>query len=94
MAGDFNTPNCHHLDNPLNILLREHGLTQHINFTTHRLGNTLDLVITPASLSHLISDPVSEIFETDNFLISCVLTTYGPTFHLIVSLLGLSGIST
>ena len=22
MAGDFNTPNCHHLDNPLNILLR------------------------------------------------------------------------
>ena len=69
MAGDFNTPNCHHLDNPLNILLREHGLTQNINFPTHRLGNTLDLVITPASLSHLISDPLSEIFESDHFLI-------------------------
>ena len=78
MAGDFNTPNCHHLDNPLNILLREHGLTQHINFPTHRLGNTLDLVITPASLSHLISDPVSEIFESDHFLISCRFNLVRP----------------
>ena len=74
MAGDFNTSNCHHLDNPLNILLREHGLTQHNNFPIHRLGNTLDLFITPASLSHLISDLVSEIFESDHFLISCRLS--------------------
>ena len=78
MAGDFNTPNCHHLDNLLNILLREHGLTQLINFPTHRLRNTLDLVITPSSLSHLISDPVSEIFESDHFLISCRLNLVRP----------------
>ena len=58
--------------------MREHGLTQHINFPTHRLGNTLDLVITPASLSHLISDPVSEIFESDHFLISCRLNLVRP----------------
>ena len=78
MSGDFNTPNCLHLDNPLNILLREHGLTQHINFPTHRLGNTLDLVITPDSLSHLIPDPVSKIFESNHFLISCRFNLVRP----------------
>ena len=51
---------------------------QHINFPTHRLGNTLDLVITTASLSHLISDPVSEIFESDHFFISCRLNLVRP----------------
>ena len=95
MAGDFNTPNCHHLDNPLNILLRKHGLTQHINNPTHRLGNTLDLVITLAFLSLILFLILSAKFL--NLIISlfrAVLTSYGPTFHLIVSLLGFSGIST
>ena len=47
LAGDFNTPNCTSHDNPLSALLRELELVQHINFPTHKVGNILDLIITP-----------------------------------------------
>ena len=66
---DFNIPNCHDLDNPLNILLRKHGIVKHINFQSHRLGNTFDLVITPVSSFNLISDPASEVFKFDHFFL-------------------------
>ena len=47
LAGDFNTPNCTSYDNLLSALLRELELVQHIDFSTHRLGNILDFIITP-----------------------------------------------
>ena len=58
------------------MLLWERGLVQHINFPTHRLGNTFDFFITPISLSHLISDSASEVFESDYFLLSCCLNYF------------------
>ena len=73
LAGDFNTPNCTSHDNPLTALLRELELVQHIDFPTHRLGNILDLTITPKPNSHLIQEIGRETFDSDHYLILCSL---------------------
>ena len=53
---------------------------------TFRL-TSLDLVITPISLSHLILDPASEVFESDHFLIYCCFNFVRPHFstHRVTS---------
>ena len=71
MAGDFNTPNCTSHDNPLSALLRELELVQHIDFPTHRLGNILDLIITPKPNSHLIQEIGRKTFDSNHYLILC-----------------------
>ena len=73
LAGDFNTPNCTSHDNPLSALLRELELVQHIDFPPHRLGNILDLIITPKPNSHLIQEIGRETFDSDHYLILCSL---------------------
>ena len=73
LAGDFNTPNCTSHDNPLSALLRELELVQHIDFPTHRLGNILDLIITPKPNSHLIQEIGRKTFDFDHYLILCSL---------------------
>ena len=73
MAGDFNTPNCTSHDNPLSALLHELELVQHIDFPTHRLGNILDLIITPKPNSHLIQEIGRKTFDSDHYLILCSL---------------------
>ena len=78
MAGDFNTPNCTSHDNPLSALLRELELVQHIDFPTHRLGNILDLIITPKPNSHLIQEIGRETFDSDHYLILCSLNIAPP----------------
>ena len=78
LAGDFNTPNCTPHDNPLCALLRELELVQHIDFPTHRLGNILDLIITPKPNSHLIQKIGRETFDFDPYLILCSLNLAPP----------------
>ena len=80
LAGDFNTPNCTSHDNPLSALLCELELVQLIDFPTHRLGNILDLIITPKPNSHLIQDIVRETFDSDHYLILCSLNIAPPPF--------------
>ena len=78
LAGDFNTPNCTSHDNPLSALLRELELVQHIDFPTHRLGNILDLIITPKPNNHLIQKIGRETFDSDYYLILCSLNLAPP----------------
>ena len=78
LAGDFNTPNCTSHDNPLSALLRELELVQHIDFPIHRLGNILDLIITPKPNSHLIQEIGRETFDFDHYLILCSLSLAPP----------------
>ena len=79
LAGDFNTPNCTSHDNPLSALLRELELIQHIDFPTHRLGNILDLIITPKPNSHLIQEIGRETFDSDHYFILCSLNLAPPS---------------
>ena len=78
LAGDFNTPNCTSHDNPLGALLCELELIQHIDFPTHRLGNILDLIITPKPNSHLIQEIGRKTFDSDHYLILCSLNLAPP----------------
>ena len=78
LAGDFNTPNCTSHDNPLSALLLELELVQHIDFPTHRLGNILDLIITPKPNSHLIQEIGRETFDSNHYLILCSLNLAPP----------------
>ena len=78
LTGDFNTPNCTSHDNPLSALLRELELVQHIDFPTHRLGNILDLIITPKLNSYLIQEIGRETFGSDHYLILCNLNLASP----------------
>ena len=82
LAGDFNTTNCTFHDNLLSALLRELELVQHIYFFTHRLGNILDLIITPKPNSHLIQDISKETFDSDHYLILCSLNLAPPPLPL------------
>ena len=64
ITGDFNihVNKSDRQSTQFNDLLHAHNLNQHVTFPTHRLGNTLDLVITPSasSLSPVLSaHPVS-----------------------------------
>ena len=87
LAGDFNTPNCTSHDNLLSALLRELELVQHIDFPTHRLGNILDLIITPKPNSHLIQEIGKETFDSDHYLILCSLNLASPPLppHIVIS---------
>ena len=78
LAGDFNTPSCTSHDNPLSAFLRELELVQHEDFPTHRLGNFLDLIITPKPNSHLIQEIGRETFDSDHYLILCSLNLAPP----------------
>ena len=78
LASDFNTPNCTSHDNPLSALLRELELLQHIDFPTYRLGNILDLIITPKPNSHLIQEIGKETFYSDHYLTLCSLNLAPP----------------
>ena len=74
----ISTPQIVRLDNPLSALLRELELVQHIDFPTHRLGNILDLIITPKPNSHLIQEIGREPFDPDHYLILCSLNLAPP----------------
>ena len=78
LAGDFNTPKCTSHDNPLSALSRELELVQHIDFPIHRLGNILDLIITPKPNSHLIQEIGRETFDSDHYLFLCNLNLAPP----------------
>ena len=78
LVGDFNTPNCTSHDNPLSALLRKLELVQQIDFPTHRLGNILDLIITPTPNSPLIQGIGRDTFDFDHYLISCSLNLAPP----------------
>ena len=71
--NDFNTQNCTSHENLISAFLRELELVQHIDFSTHRLGNILDLIITPKPNSHLIQDIGMTTFDLDHYLILCSL---------------------
>ena len=70
MVGDFNI----HVDNPkdsgtieFNNILDSYGLTQHVTGPTHKLGHTLDLVITKGlNISNLM---VTDVGLSDH---SCI----------------------
>ena len=82
LAGDSNNPNCTSHDNPLSALLRGLELVQHIDFPTHRLGNILDLIITPKPNSHLIQEIGRKTFDSDHYLILCSLNLAPPPLPL------------
>ena len=72
ILGDFNYPKISNPSSPLSHLLSEHNMLQHINFPTHSLVNTLDLIISPSN-SNLIKNIKSTPFFLDHALIFCNL---------------------
>lgn len=58
------------------------GLVQHVRTPTHRLGHTLDLIITREA-SHLIqTTPVSDYLFSDHFSVLCNLTFRKPAMSV------------
>ena len=81
IAGDFNF----HWNNPedekvkkLADLLESYNLEQHISKPTHKLGNTLDLLITRCSENTIHGQPSIDHFISDHAVIKCKLTFKKP----------------
>ena len=81
IAGDMNI----HVDDPDDSdaikfldLLDSYGLTQHVNTPTHRLGHTLDLIITRVSDALTKSTPISDSYFSDHFTVLCPLVLRKP----------------
>ena len=69
ITGDFNI----HVDVPDDAntikfldLLESMALTQHVNTTTHRLGHTLDLIITRESECLVLNTPIADCYLSDH----------------------------
>ena len=69
ITGDFNI----HVDVPDDAnairfldLLESMALTQHANTTTHRLGHTLDLIITRESECLVLNTPIVDCYLSDH----------------------------
>ena len=81
VAGDMNI----HVDDPDDSdaikfldLLDTYGLTQHVNTPTHRLGHTLDLIITRVSHALAKSTPISDSYLSDHSTVLCPLVLRKP----------------
>ena len=81
IAGDMNI----HVDDPDDSdaikfldLLDTYGLTQHVNTPTHRLGHTLDLIITRVSDALAKSTPISDSYLSDHSTVLCPLVLRKP----------------
>ena len=81
IAGDFNF----HWNNTeddrvqkLADLLESYNLEQHISQPTHKLGNTLDLLITRHSESTVYEQPSVDHFISDHAVIKCKLSFKKP----------------
>lgn len=81
ITGDMNI----HVDDPNDPnaikfldLLDTYGLTQHVNSHTHRLGHTLDLIITRVSDSLAKSTPISDSYLSDHSTVLCPLVLRKP----------------
>ena len=75
----ISTPQIIHLTTTRCTLLHELELIQHIDFPTHRLGNILDLIITPKPNSCLIQDIGKKNFDSEHRLILCSLNLAPPS---------------
>jgi len=81
ICGDFNF----HMNNIMNSdtvkfskLLFSHNLTQHVEGSTHRSGNTLDLLITRKSESVLQDVSITDPSMSDHSVIRCSLLVHKP----------------
>ena len=81
ITGDMNI----HVDDPNDPdaiefldLLDTYGLTQHVNTPTHRLGHTLDLIITRVSDALAKSTPISDSHLSDHSTVLCPLVLRKP----------------
>ena len=81
ISGDFNF----HVDDISNCdaanfldILDNFGLLQHVSGPTHRLGHTLDLIITRNNDSIISSKPVADHFISDHSTVICSLSIKKP----------------
>ena len=86
LGGDFNF----HMDdsdapdaNKFKDLLESTNLCQHVNFSTHRRGHTLDLLITRSSEHILHNIRVSNILTSDHSLINFGINVSRPAIKKI-----------
>ena len=61
-----------------NDTLEALGLVQHVQFATHKLGNTLDLMITESSSKIGISACVPGMYISDHCSVECETTISKP----------------
>ena len=75
IAGDFNIHiNNSYTDNDASTFLetiKDMGLQQHVNFDTHRKGNTLDLVLTESYSGIIIISCTQGSFLSDHCFVLC-----------------------
>ena len=81
LLGDFNI----HMNKPyksdvskFNISLSSYGCEQHITKPTHRLGNTLDLVITKTDDDVVLDWTVKQEIVSDHFQVYCTINRLKP----------------
>lgn len=75
MTGDFNIQvNDYENENTcmFNDILQIYGLKQHVKFATHKLGNTLDLVITECISKVDVHKCVPGMYFSDHCSVNCV----------------------
>ena len=75
IAGDFNI-HIHNLDTDDGACtflktIKAMGLQQHVNFDTHKKGNTLDLVFTESRSRIIIKSCIQGSFQSDHCVVLC-----------------------
>ena len=87
ITGDFNI-HCNNISHPqvaqFQSILSDFNLQQHVNFPTHKDGNTLDLLITPVNSP--LTPTVTSLPSTpsDHFALLSVISTQSPPLHPVV----------
>ncbi|XP_071481961.1 uncharacterized protein [Diadema antillarum] len=84
ILGDFNM----HVDTPRKPdvacfleIIEEAGLQQHVTTATHKLGLTLDLVISRLDESPVVDCRACDKLYSDHFIISCTIDAAKPKQH-------------
>ena len=76
LLGDFNIHVQNKIDNfakAFDTTIHNFDLFQHVNESTHKFGNTLDLFITPSSIKENVSISVHDYGISDHYLVAAEL---------------------
>ena len=80
LAGDFNLHSQQKSRDyrEFNKLLETNGYLQHVTSITHTSGNTLDLILTPATPKLLVQGVLTTSLISDNYAVECTLRYITP----------------
>ena len=85
ITGDFNI-HVNNLEDEnaciFNDTLEAFGLVQHVKFSTHKAGNTLDLIITELSSQIGVSRCAPGMYFSDHCSVDCVTNIERPTIQM------------